>query len=311
LHIESSEGNLHETHLTPVLTPRVTNDPVVGAILNAPADDRDDVVAQERFTSDNAGLVLDEGLRIDTTGDGATGKDFLLHALGTGREAKEGTVLVHSGVGVLLDLGAEAAVLGESVASARDVETSALGVDMAAETLVAIGGACEVRVGGLVGNAASGSGRESVEPLVDTRNGATVAGADTSAVQDVLHREVDIGALGTTSDLDAISQGRDGAMSPAGATVLRKMLVAGHGAVVDTVLVAPGEFLRNGLIANVFMRARRREHTSCMGVMDDSLSEFSFVRPELVVVLRESANDEQSGECEIDHVQSVCAWLMY
>ena len=54
-----------------------------------------------------------------------------------------------------------------------------------------------------------------------------------SAIEDMLDRWIDVDALGAAGDLDPVAQSRHRAVRPAGATVLRDVLVARHGAVVD------------------------------------------------------------------------------
>lgn len=131
-----------------------------------------------------------------------------------------------------------------------------------------------------------------MKPLVWAIHRATVAGANITTVQDVLNREIDVNTLRTAGDLDAVAEGRDGAMRPARSTVpsegqdqrqacerlrgkgsmrssvsfyfgvLWDVLIARHGAVIDAVLVAPREGLGESLVAKRLMRKRRASGVS-------------------------------------------------
>ena len=95
-----------------------------------------------------------------------------------------------------------------------------------------------------------------MEPLVRSVDGAAVARADVAAVQDVLDGDVDVDALAASCNLNSVAERRDGAVCPAAAAVLRDVLVTGHGAVVDTILVAPVERVRDILGLDVLVRER-------------------------------------------------------
>jgi hypothetical protein len=68
-----------------------------------------------------------------------------------------------------------------------------------------------------------------------------MAAADSTAIEHVLDREVDVDSLRLAGNFDAVAKGRHGAVRPARSTVLRDVLVPAHGAVVDTIFIAPGE----------------------------------------------------------------------
>ncbi len=59
-----------------------------------------------------------------------------------------------------------------------------------------------------------------MDPLVRANNTAAVARADTTTVQNVLHRQVDVDALRLACDLDAVTQSRDRSVRPARSAVL-------------------------------------------------------------------------------------------
>lgn len=54
-----------------------------------------------------------------------------------------------------------------------------------------------------------------MEPLVWAVDGAAVARADVTAVQDVLDGDVDVDTFAASGNLDSVAKGRDGAMCPA------------------------------------------------------------------------------------------------
>ena len=94
-----------------------------------------------------------------------------------------------------------------------------------------------------------------------------MAAADFTAIEYVLDREVDVDTLRLAGNFDAVAKGRHGAARPARSTVLRDVLVPAHGAVVDTIFIAPGascslvhtQFRRRAPSA----RTRKRGANSC------------------------------------------------
>ena len=60
-------------------------------------------------------------------------------------------------------------------------------------------------------------------------------------VQNPLNAQVDIDSLSATCDLDAVRQGRDGAVGPAWAAVVREVLVELFGEVGFAINVIPTE----------------------------------------------------------------------
>jgi len=84
----------------------------------------------------------------------------------------------------------------------------------------------------------------------------TIARASVAAVNDVLWAEVSRGPRATAEDVDAISQSRGRAESPAGAAVLRNVLIAGRGEVVSARDIAPVPISRDIFRGEVLVRAR-------------------------------------------------------
>merc|ERR1719231_617982 len=245
---QGAELDAHVAHLAPELAPRVAHDPV-GI---APAHDGDNVVDALALVVGDAAGVFEDGAGVDAARDGAALVDLLLH----GVLARDGAVLRDGDVGVLAE--ADALALGrEGGARARDVLGLAGPVARAAQALLGLRGARDVGLRGLVRDARAGLLRDLVEPLVRAVDGAAVARVDVGAVQDMLDGDVDVDALGTARDLDAVAERRDGAVRPARAAVLRDVLVAAHGAKVGAVDVAPVPLGGEVGGVHVLMRQRR------------------------------------------------------
>lgn len=255
LEFKGTEGNTNVTHFSPIFTPGVANNPVVLGTFYSPSDDRDDMVNRSTTLSSNTSLVLKDRGRVDTTADRSTSIDLFLHACGAGDKAIESTILVNGGVGELAKFLTEAAVVGEGRASSGNATNLTGGVDVFAEAFGGLAAAGEVRIGSLVRDSSASFG-DRMEPLIDTRDRATVARTDVSAVENMLNTQVDVSSFGFTGNFDTVSKGRDGSMSPAGTTILRNVLVAIHGAVVDTVLVTPRELSGQVFITDIVLRKR-------------------------------------------------------
>ena len=84
-----------------------------------------------------------------------------------------------------------------------------------------------------------------------------MAAADFTAIEHVLDREVDVDTLRLAGNFDAVAKGRHGAARPARSTVLRDVLVPAHGAVVDTIFIAPGASC--SLVHTSFRRCGHRQ----------------------------------------------------
>merc|ERR1719313_579005 len=239
LNLERSEGNPDVTHLTPVLTPRVTHNPValVGFLVLSPTNNRNDMVNASASIRDNALLEVEEWHSIDSTGNWASVVDFLHHGILAG----DGAIVRNGDVRVAAEASAATTFLVKAATSSGNVQRIAGEVGVRAEAFLGLRGAGEVWVGSLVAHTSACLLRDLMDPLVCTVNGSSMARANTSTVEDMLDGKVDIDALGPTGNLDTISKGGDCSMSPARATVLRNVLVTAHCAIALAILVAPGE----------------------------------------------------------------------
>ena len=203
-------------HVAPVLTPRVTDDPVflLGGSISVPANNTDDMVNTVTGKGGDTSGVIQDGSSIDTARDGAVEGDFLGHGVST----RQGAVL-RDGDGGVLGNGYALALGREGGAGTSNVLGLASPVTVGADAFLGLRRASHVRVGGFVTDAHTSLGGDLLQPLVRTSNRATMAGAHIGTVKDVLHRGVDVNSSCVARNLNAISEGRDGAVSPAGATV--------------------------------------------------------------------------------------------
>jgi len=192
-----------------------------------------------------------------------------LHCCG----AVDFTVSSDCGVGELHNRNASASRGRKSVAVAGHINGLASSINFGAKTLLTFSAAGNVRHGCLIRNSSAG-GRGLLQPLVDTRNGATMARANTSTVKNVLNGQVNINALAsniaTSSDLDTITKGGNSTMRPAGATVLRKVLISANSAIIDSIVGAPVQRRRN---------SRRRDNARFAVVAFDSNVSFHLTSP--------------------------------
>mmetsp|Transcript_8001 Transcript_8001/g.17565 ORF Transcript_8001/g.17565 Transcript_8001/m.17565 type:complete len:330 (-) Transcript_8001:200-1189(-) len=232
----------HVAVLAPVLAPRIAHEPVKAlSPVSPPADDGDNVVSAERALRGDARGVVDNRLSIDSARNGATRIDLLLHGGGTRDVAVVGD-------GCIREVGEPNALLAEGAARARHVQCVAGPITVWADALAALRRTRHVRVAGGVGNTGARLALLG-HPLVRAVQRAAVAGANVGTVEDVLDRQLDVNALAATRNLDAVGKRRDGAMRPARAAILRNVLIQRWRAVVDAVLVAPGEVIRVGCLS--------------------------------------------------------------
>ena len=80
------------------------------------------------------------------------------------------------------------------------------------------------------------------------------AGHFSAAVEDELDGKIDLLPFALTSNLDAISQSRNGTMCPARTTVLWEVLIQTVGEVVGAINVAPSKTFWEGSLTDVLVR---------------------------------------------------------
>jgi len=225
--VVSASADSEETILSPVGTPRVTDEPVLVTVLDTISDNRD-IVNNVRISGS---VAIDSSLvcfkRVgdgDTASERSTLGNFLLH----------GCLTLDSGVLVdtvnLVVIGDEAS-LGR-VAISGDLHSGALG------SVVVTTGQVDgsLSIGDLVG-------AHPLESLDGFSSVATTSIVIKIARDEDLGRDVDIGPGCLTGDLDTIGEGRGGGLSPARSAVLRDVLVPDVGQVVDTTDVVPKNLL--------------------------------------------------------------------
>lgn len=87
---------------------------------------------------------------------------------------------------------------------------------------------------------------------------SSVARTSSIAVDDGLHSQTDSREDVVSHDVDSVADARGTSLGPAGAAVLRQMLVDGPGEIVDSVDITPPEVLGDG--HRHFRRLRRSDH---------------------------------------------------
>mmetsp|Transcript_14893 Transcript_14893/g.37756 ORF Transcript_14893/g.37756 Transcript_14893/m.37756 type:complete len:221 (-) Transcript_14893:82-744(-) len=200
---------------------------------------------------DDASGVLEHIVRVDAAANRSPGRNLLLHRDLAPNEAVFGDGRVR----IPREGGAGAAVFGMIVARPRDVDRRARPIGELADASGGVRRASHVRLRGLVADPRARGDRELVEPLVGRESVATIARTQKfapaiDAIQQVLNREFDLHALSSPpQDLDAVLERRDRGKGPAGAAVLREVLLPHTRAVavvVQAVDVAPVEGRRIG-----------------------------------------------------------------
>merc|ERR1712139_475342 len=130
-HAQGTEGNANIAKLAPELTPAVPDNPVLAlACIVSPANDRDNMINTTIAVFHNTGLVVEERISCDATGNRTTVVNLLLHGAGT----TDGAIIINADVGVVAQSSARAAFTTETAAGASSVQSTAFGVDMATET---------------------------------------------------------------------------------------------------------------------------------------------------------------------------------
>ena len=194
--------------LAPVATPGVTHDPVLLAVLLAPAHHGNGVIQRMRAGGvlvDSASVVVEEVVGgVDGAGDGTTRVDLLHHSLLAGHTA----VLLNEVLGVVLD--GVAGVVVTAVAANVDVRA-----------LVILG---------FVAHAALVDSSSLVHQLVGGGHTTTVAAAGRrGAVHDHLGRKLGSGPGTLGHQTQTVGHGGGSSHSPAGSAVLGNVLVLGDG----------------------------------------------------------------------------------
>eukprot|EP01050_Picozoa_sp_SAG11_P009157 SAG11_NODE_845_length_6885_cov_6.782346_2_plen_216_part_00 len=186
-------------HFSPGLPPAISHDPVLLRAIHAPAHHRNLVVHPECMAAlrdDTPLVVVQRRGGVDPTADRTAVVDFGHHP-GLATCLPRG---VDCGVGVVRQADA---LLAEGAAGAAGIRGGAGPVrsTSVAETFRRLLGAGHVRLAGVE--------RDSVlrEPAVRGAGAAAVARAAATAVQEMLHSQVDVNALPFAGDLDAVGQG--------------------------------------------------------------------------------------------------------
>jgi len=225
VHVDSEEAVL-----TPVVTPGVATNPVLLSLRSHTVTNDGDFVVNLDFVGEHFGVdATSVGIEfvggLDTASDGSVPGELSLHLVGSG----EGVVLGDVVLGVFHSSAAREAIITER---GRGPEAVTAEINVGASTGDKVVGG--VLLAGRVGNTEGGSVK------VDFSGVTTVARATSVAVDDSLGVEADGGGEGKVGvDVESISEGGGGALSPAGSTVSGDVLVLVPGKVVSSVVVSP------------------------------------------------------------------------
>jgi hypothetical protein len=216
-----TSAKTEETLFSPVIAPRVSNNPILLTILFAPADDRHDVVLhpKTRVAGDATGIIM-KLVTVKTASNRTALNDLLHHVLLTGYC----TVLIN-----LVDT-----ILGRN--GARLVG-AAISAHFHGGALLAIGVSdCLVNRAGLISDLVLAHPPECSERVT------TVAAERGVLTRDKhLGSNIDVRPGRLSRDFNAVREDRRGCVSPARAAVLRNVLVADVGQVVPSIDIRPGE----------------------------------------------------------------------
>lgn len=218
--VDTSDDS-EETVFTPVSTPRVSDNPVLGTVGKSTPTNNGDIVIDFSLVSsidENTTSVVEKRASGNTADDGASLHDFAHHSLFT----FNGAVFIDT-VDVVA-IGNGAFFTGRAV-SALDVISTC---DTVVPTLSLIVGAGFVSDVVLMNVFISSGGITTVATLIGLFAG-----------EEDLRGDVNIGPDSLSHDLDTIRHGGSGSKSPAGTAILGNMLVSGNGEVVGTVNVVP------------------------------------------------------------------------
>jgi len=204
-------------------SPRVTDFPELGTVLNTPTDNGDGVNSVQVTRSiliDTTSVVIKILRHGNTAGNGTTSMDFLHHVLLTLKM----TILISMVHVVVL----------RDVASFTREAVSAFLHSRALLTIVVTSGS--VDGAGLISDLVL---RHPLEGLVVRTTVATIVLILTG--DENLRSDVDIRPGSLAHDLNSIRHGRGCGMSPTGTTVLGNVLIAHVSKVVDTINIIPDE----------------------------------------------------------------------
>lgn len=163
-------------------------------------------------------------------------------------------VLCHGGIREVIQLDAIPPRIAEPAAGPAGVDGAARGVDVLTESLLTLGAAGQVGLAGVEGDVSVVLDEFVDAGVVPSVTAPRFGGA---AVQDPLDGEVDVVALALTCDFDAIGEGGDGAVGPAGSAVVGDVLVQMFGEVGFAVDVVPVEVVGNILLDQVPVLMKR------------------------------------------------------
>ena len=236
----------HVSHLTPVLSPTVSDDPVLGSSLwvETPTSEGDNVVGALRMLRfrENATSVFDNWLCVNGSSHRSSSQDlshdFVASSLLVFVVIVNQTILGNGSIWKVINLGALSTHTAKSVAGFARVRSVASRVNLVTESFRTFRRASQVGIASIVGDIAN-----VLDELVSTGVVSTMArsGIFRSTVQNELDAEVDVITLSLASNLDTVSKAGERSMCPARSTVLRNMLVETLGQVTHAIDISPRE----------------------------------------------------------------------
>jgi len=229
-------------HVTPELSPAVSDDPVVftrGGVM-VPTHNRDHVVDSRARVGNHAVAVIDEnGRSINSTRNRTSCKDFSSH----GSSAAHLAELRDGGVGEFLDSDAFPTHGGEGGAGSCSVDWRTGPVGSLAKALSRVRTAGHVGLLSFIRDSSARLGNL-LNPRIRAHHRAPHARASIATVQHVLNRKVDVDALALASDLDSIAEGRHGPVRPAASTILRNVLISRGREIIGSIDISPVPLFR-------------------------------------------------------------------
>jgi len=159
------------THLAPVFTPGVSDNPVAAlCVVMAPASDRNHVIDSLAPVGGDTGGVVEDRSGVNSASNRTAFQDFILHVF----RARDHAVLSDRGVGVGRD-GSAFTTWREGGTRARNIFWCATPVSMRANAFARLRTARKIGVGSLVRNSGSSCFRDFVDPLVRADDRSSVA----------------------------------------------------------------------------------------------------------------------------------------
>mmetsp|Transcript_4698 Transcript_4698/g.6337 ORF Transcript_4698/g.6337 Transcript_4698/m.6337 type:complete len:307 (+) Transcript_4698:202-1122(+) len=238
-----TSNDTYVTHLTPVLSPRVANDPILVTTFGilAPSNDRYNVIHHlmpELGVPHNTTLIVNNWLSIDSRRNRSSSINLGLNSIHI--VARNDTVLCNSRIREGCNLDA-VNVLREATTGTTSIKATAGSINISTETLLRISTAGDVRLARIKRNVTN-----ALYKLIGTCTRSTVARTSNlrATVENKLNGKINlIRGSRTSRNLNTIRQSTHRTMRPATTTVLRNMLIQTFRQVRDPIYIPPRKVL--------------------------------------------------------------------